>query len=104
MTNICSVWAIDVAEDSKLDATVHAFDVSTKFFPPAEWLPPRLTLHVQDVQAPFPDKLLGKFDLVHYRLFLTLTAEKLGLMVENAVTLLGASTLVHTPSGESIDR
>ncbi|KAH7072300.1 hypothetical protein BKA63DRAFT_544623 [Paraphoma chrysanthemicola] len=82
------VWAIDVAEDFTLNATVDAFDVSRKFFPPAEWLPPRLTLHVQDVLAPFPEKLLGKLDLVHFRLFLTLTAEKLGLMVDNAVTLL----------------
>lgn len=90
----CSIWAIDIAEDPKLDATVVAFDISDKFFPPTAWLPSNLTLCIHDILRPFPDNLLRTFEVLHLRLFLTLTAEKLGRIIENAITLLSESTII----------
>jgi hypothetical protein len=86
-----SIWAIEIAEDPKLNANVTAFDISDKFFPPATWLPRNLTLRLQDILHPFPDDLLGMFDVVHFRLSLALTAENLGLMIERAISLLSMS-------------
>ncbi|KAF1940884.1 hypothetical protein EJ02DRAFT_445202 [Clathrospora elynae] len=83
-----NVWAIDVAEDPKLNAEVDGFDVSDKFFPPQAWLPCSLSLRLQDVTAPFSAERLGTYDLVHFRLFLTLTTEKLDQLLENAIKLL----------------
>ncbi|CAI6331423.1 unnamed protein product [Periconia digitata] len=83
-----AIWAIDVAEDPKLQADVHGFDVNSKFFPPAAWLPSNVTLHSQDILSSFPEPLLGTFDVVHFRLFIMLDEEKIRSMVKNAIELL----------------
>jgi hypothetical protein len=62
--------------------------MSDKFFPPRPWLPSNLTLGLHDVCAPFPAERLGQYDVVHFRLLLTLTTEKLGQLLENTITLL----------------
>lgn len=79
---------MDVAEDSSLSAEVDAFDVSNKFFPPSAFLPSNIKLRLYDICSPFPEELLGKYDVVHFRLFLTLSTSKLDQMLENAITLL----------------
>jgi hypothetical protein len=86
--SVARVWAIDVAEDAGLKAEVYAFDISEKFFPPRPWLPSNLTVELHDVGVPFLAEHLGQYNVVHFRLFLTLTTEKLGQLLENAITLL----------------
>ncbi|KAF2187593.1 hypothetical protein K469DRAFT_704495 [Zopfia rhizophila CBS 207.26] len=83
-----TIWAIDVAENSSPLAEVDGFDISDKFFPPSNWLPKNITLRLQDVFSSFPDELLGKYDVVHFRLFLTLSTSRLSQALENAVKLL----------------
>ncbi|KAF2728063.1 hypothetical protein EJ04DRAFT_516849 [Polyplosphaeria fusca] len=83
-----AIWALDVADDATLSATVDGFDVSDKFFPPPAWLPSNVTLHTHDITTPFPEALQGKFDVVHFRLFIMVPPEKMAAMLQQAVMLL----------------
>ena len=82
------IWAIDVAEELSRSVDVDAFDISDKFFPPSSWLPSNLTLRRQDIFKEFPEELHGKYDVVHFRLFLTLSTDRLRQALDNAIKLL----------------
>ena len=93
------IWPIDVAENTSLQAEVDGFDLSNKFFPPRAWLPSNIRLHLQDVYKPFPEAFSGLFDVVHLRLFLTLSADQVMQILQKAMTLL--STFFRDTSGSS---
>ncbi|KAI0476474.1 S-adenosyl-L-methionine-dependent methyltransferase [Xylariaceae sp. FL0804] len=50
------------------DASLEGFDISPALFPPAEALPPNVSLKVLDLKQPFPEHMLGRYDLVHARM------------------------------------
>lgn len=77
-----------MAEDSQRRAEVDAFDLSERFFPPQAWLPANVRLHRHDITQPFPAEMLGQFDVVNLRLFLTLSEQQVQVFVRNAITLL----------------
>jgi hypothetical protein len=84
-----SIWALDVAEDpSFTDIEVDAFDLQDEFFPPPAWTPRNVRWHVHDVYEPFAQKLLAQFDVVHVRLFLSMSKTQIGMLICNAMTLL----------------
>lgn len=82
------IWPIDVAENSLLSAQIDAFDISDKFFPPSGWLPHNVKLYSHDITVPFPEEMLGVYDVVHFRSFLTLSTNQLRQMLDSAITLL----------------
>lgn len=57
-------------------------------FPPAQWLPKSVKLHTQDIFDAFPEHLLGQYDVVHLRLFLTLSKAQIRPLLRNVVKLL----------------
>jgi hypothetical protein len=79
---------LDVAENRSLSAKVDGFDLYDKFFPPSPWLPANLKLHIHDICSPFPNHLIGQYDVAHFRLFITLPRDKLQQMIQNAFKLL----------------
>ncbi|KAH3950561.1 hypothetical protein HBI56_204430 [Parastagonospora nodorum] len=83
-----AIWPIEVAEAFGPRAEVVAFDTSDRFTPPAPWLPPNLSIRIHDITLPFSEDLLGQFDVINFRLFLTLPPEKLNVMLANAMALL----------------
>ncbi|ORY11852.1 S-adenosyl-L-methionine-dependent methyltransferase [Clohesyomyces aquaticus] len=83
-----AIWPITLADDPTLSIQVDGFDLSPNFFPPAPWRPNNVELHVHDIYTPFNEGFLGKFHVVHLRLFLTLSSEKVSAILRNAMTLL----------------
>lgn len=63
--------------------------MSNEQYPPKEWLPDNLSLHVHDAFQPFPEEHLGKYDLVHVQFFITIVRESDPLpLIKNLITLL----------------
>lgn len=95
-----AIWSIDVAEDPSLSSenTIHGFDVSNAFFPPAAWLPPNVALHVHDITKPFPPEYLGTFDIVHFRMFIMVPESTVSAMLEQAMALLSEFCFFHFPT------
>ena len=58
------------------------FDISADQFPDEGWLPKNVTLNTLDCLAPVPDRLVGKYDVVHIGLVVMLVEN------ENPVPLL----------------
>lgn len=51
-------------------AQIDGFDVSLAQCPPPEWLPSNVSIRKLDIFEPLPEELVGKYDIVHVRLFL----------------------------------
>lgn len=64
-----SIWLIDVSRQLSA-ACLDGFDISTKQFPPKNWLPANVSLESLDMFSSIPEELIGKYDVVHVRLFL----------------------------------
>ncbi|MCJ1479794.1 hypothetical protein MMC13_008480 [Lambiella insularis] len=82
------IWPIDIAESLSTRVEVDGFDLSDHFFPPASWLPTNVHLHLHDIYHPFPEHFRGVFNVVHLRLFLTLSTDQAKRILENATALL----------------
>ena len=89
--SIPSIWPTDVAEDTSRLTEIDGFDISDKYFPPRAWLPSNVKLHLHDIYVPFPERFYGYFDVVHLRLFLTLSTTQVTQILQNAITLLSSS-------------
>jgi SAM-dependent methyltransferase len=76
---------------SELPPTAHfdGFDPDTLKFPDPSTLPKNVKLHYGDALAPFPDELIGSYDLVHLRLqFFSWEKDGWPKVVKNMMTLL----------------
>ena len=72
------------------NANIVGFDISNAQFPPVQWLPLNVSLHVHDAFMPFPEHHIGKYDIVHVRFFVTLlkSEDEVQILVENLIALL----------------
>ncbi|KAK4211320.1 S-adenosyl-L-methionine-dependent methyltransferase [Rhypophila decipiens] len=72
------IWPVEVltrlkwSKDGVQGAQLHGFDVSKDQFPHESLLPKQVSLHQQDAFGAYPDKFVGKFDLVHVRAFVSI--------------------------------
>jgi trans-aconitate methyltransferase len=75
------------------NASIIGFDISNAQFPPVEWLPLNVSLHVHDAFTPFPESHIGQYDIVHMRFFVTLlkSEDEVQRLVENLAALLSES-------------
>ncbi|KAI9155766.1 N-methyltransferase tcpN [Paramyrothecium foliicola] len=62
------IWATELAAKLPSAAIIEGFDFDMTKFPEAESLPPNVTLKFGDIFKPFPQEVLGKYDVVHVRL------------------------------------
>lgn len=70
-----AIWLCDLIRDpavsqysSSQSLQLDGFDIDLKNAPPAEWLPPTITLREWNIFDEVPDDLIGKYDVVHLRL------------------------------------
>ncbi|MCJ1239924.1 hypothetical protein MMC14_007922 [Varicellaria rhodocarpa] len=82
------VWLLDLAH--KLPLTqLDGFDINISQAPPAEWLPSNVKMYPLDVFADIPPDLLGKYDIVHIRLFMCVVRNNdPELLLKNLLKLL----------------
>ncbi len=86
-------WALDFVSQPDVrgrDVQVFACDISTAKFPQADKQDVnKITFFQQDVTEPFPDEMLGTFDLVHMTyMSLALTVQGWKLALQNLRDLL----------------
>ena len=88
----CSIWAIELLSELPFYVHIDAIDVSSAQFPPPGWLPESIHVIVHDAFEPFPDYMLGKYDLVHVQNFLCIwRSDKSEVLLQNLVSLLSKS-------------
>ena len=84
-----SIWPIDLSKRLPASAKIQAFDVSPALYPPVEWLPSNVSLHVHDAFTAFPEEFWGFYDVVHLRFFVTVIKNNdPGILLANIVKLL----------------
>ncbi|KAJ7658269.1 S-adenosyl-L-methionine-dependent methyltransferase [Mycena polygramma] len=95
------IWALHLASAREINArregvTIHACDIDTGFFPPAEVTQKMgIKTFQQDMTKPFPDEYHGVFDLVHMSfVFLCLTEDGWKTVLANIQKLLKPGGLV----------
>ncbi|KAI1741934.1 hypothetical protein F4680DRAFT_464239 [Xylaria scruposa] len=84
-----AIWLLDIAKTFSPDAELVGIDLDTSKFPSASDLPPNITLRQANMFEPFPNDLIGKFDVVNMRLIVFALKEGYGTeLVRNLMTLL----------------
>ncbi|KAF2741417.1 hypothetical protein EJ04DRAFT_539535 [Polyplosphaeria fusca] len=64
------VWMVETAKDSPKTWKFDGYDISDAQFLPQEALPSNVTLGIGNFKNPFPQELLGKYDLINIRLII----------------------------------
>ncbi|KAF4964598.1 hypothetical protein FSARC_7504 [Fusarium sarcochroum] len=83
------VWLRDFAPEVSSDARLDGYDIDESKFLPSENLPSNVKLYFGDVFKPFPQELIGQYDLVHVRLLMVaLKADEWEPAARNLKTLL----------------
>lgn len=73
--------------------SVDAIDVSMAQCPPRSWLPKSINLIRHDVYQPFPDHMLGIYDLVHVQNWLCIWRDETSEgLIRNLLALLSEYT------------
>ncbi|CAD6580719.1 MAG: hypothetical protein ASARMPREDX12_000249 [Alectoria sarmentosa] len=68
-------WLLDLAKDLPSSIQLDGFDISASGYPQVEWLPQNVSLQALDASKEPPEHLVGKYDIVHLRLFLIVVNE-----------------------------
>lgn len=83
------IWLRELAAEFPENSRFDGFDVDESKFLPPQRRPSNVTLSHGDVLKPFPEDLLGTYDLVHVRLLMfALKADEWALAAANLRTLL----------------
>ncbi|KAI4177458.1 MAG: hypothetical protein LQ343_000439 [Gyalolechia ehrenbergii] len=83
------IWPIDLLQELPFAFSVDAIDVSLEQCPTRSWLPNNINLIIHDAYQPFPEHMIGKYDLVHVQNFLCVWRdEKSKDLVRNLLALL----------------
>ncbi|KAL9103071.1 MAG: hypothetical protein Q9187_009049, partial [Circinaria calcarea] len=64
------IWLLELARDLSSSAQLDGFDIDLSQSPPKEWLPKNVNMYKLDVFGELPDDFVGKYDVIHARLFL----------------------------------
>lgn len=82
-------WLVDLGTQLPPASTLHGFDINAATFPPAETLPPNVSLQEANAVEPFPEEHLGSYDLVHARLLMYgIKKDQWELVAKNLASLL----------------
>ena len=93
------LWPSELSHGLPPTARIDGFDLSAAQYPPRNWLPANVHLHVQNSFAPFPPEHIGTYDIVHMRLFFTLlNSTNVEKLTQNLFTLLSMSSIPRDTS------
>lgn len=67
--NCESIWLLDMASQCSPTVQLDGFDISDDQFPHKSALPNNVTLSIMDAFSQVPKELVGKYDVVHMRLW-----------------------------------
>ena len=96
LADLRSAWLVDLAR-SHPGAHIHGFDISSAQFPHQHWLPKNTELSTLDILEPVPDKLLGKYDIVHVGLLVVVVQHDDPIpILENLLALLSTSAFFRS--------
>ena len=86
---LASIWLVELSDQLPPSVELDGFDLSASQYPAGQWLPANVALRVHDAFTPFPKATIGKYDVVHVALFITLIKNNdPGPLIRNLVTLL----------------
>ncbi|KAH8901368.1 S-adenosyl-L-methionine-dependent methyltransferase [Thozetella sp. PMI_491] len=63
------IWLVDLARCLPKSARIDGFDINLTQCSPKEWLPANVEVHQLDCLKPFPENLLGQYDVVRIQRF-----------------------------------
>ena len=72
--NSCNsrIWLIELSKMLPSSTQLDGFDVDLTQSPPRQWLPSNVAMHKLDAFSSLTQDLVGKYDIVHLRLFIVL--------------------------------
>ncbi|ETI26888.1 hypothetical protein G647_09987 [Cladophialophora carrionii CBS 160.54] len=83
-----AIWAMDMALEYP-QAHITGIDISPQQFPPRFTWPEKVTLEMQDIFQPMPERFIGRFDIVHCRLIMAAVyGQNKDWVMQNIVRLL----------------
>lgn len=84
-----SIWPVELLSDISSTYCFDAIDISSAQFPPGRWVPRNINLLEHDVFKPFPEHMIGRYDLVHVQNFLCIWRPgKSEALLQNLTSLL----------------
>ena len=67
-----SIWLIELSRALPSSTQFDGFDIDMTQLPPKQWLPSNVAMHKLDAFSTLPSELVGRYDIVHLRLFTVL--------------------------------
>lgn len=83
------IWLGELTREFPSSTKFDGFDISESQYPPESWYGSNTTLSKLDIFKPLPEKLKGKYDVVHLRFFMTIAKdENVHVVIENLKAML----------------
>ncbi|KAK1243048.1 hypothetical protein MKX08_005860 [Trichoderma sp. CBMAI-0020] len=83
------IWLLDIARQVPSTVQLDAFDISDKQFPHKDSRPDNISFRILDAFSQVPDELVGKYDVVHLRLWCCIVRDcKTAALIQHATRLL----------------
>ncbi|KAF5013031.1 hypothetical protein FDECE_925 [Fusarium decemcellulare] len=83
------IWLFDLAQELPKTATLHGYDTSVNRYPSRDLWPENVELDLMDSLHDLPERLVGKYDVVHMRMWAgTLKTQDVDVLIRNAIKLL----------------
>ena len=99
-----SIWLINLSRQLT-KAILDGFDISNDQFPPKQCLSKNVALRTLDVLSPVPEELVGRYDVVHVRLFLCVVRDNdPSVIISNLARLLSQYFFCHILFFSSLSR
>ena len=91
MSPLHRIWLGELTRELPPSTKFDGFDISDTQYPPESWYGPNTTLSKLDIFAPLPEILVGKYDIVHLRFFMTIARdENVKTVIENLKAMLSS--------------
>lgn len=89
------IWLLDLSSQLDASAELVGLDNDITQVGPREWLPLNMKLREWNVFSDPPDDLVGKFDIVHIRLFIFVIEDDPTLVLRRLIKLLSMYPPFH---------
>ncbi|KAL7893063.1 S-adenosyl-L-methionine-dependent methyltransferase [Trichoderma sp. SZMC 28014] len=87
------IWLLDLARQVPSTVRLDAFDISDRQFPHKDSRPENISFRILDAFSQVPDELIGKYDVVHLRLWCCIVRDC------NTAALIRHATQLLKPGG-----
>ena len=83
------IWLGELSRELPPSTHFDGFDISDAQYPPQNWYGPKTKLQKLDIFKPLPEELVGKYDVVHLRFFMTIAKDSdIGVALGNLRRML----------------